>query len=43
MIVFVSTLNFLLKRELKKIKINATKAEKGISMVFLEKEHKNNY
>lgn len=43
MIVFVSTLNFLLKRELKKIKINATKTGRGVSIVFSEEEHKNNY
>lgn len=44
-IVFVSILNFLLKRKLKKLKkekINATKAEKGISMGFSEKGHDKN-
>ena len=44
-IVFVSILNFLLKRKLKKLKkekINATKAEKGILMVFSEKRHDKN-
>ena len=39
-IVFVSVLNFLLKREIRKLKeekINDTKTGRGVSMVFSEK------
>lgn len=39
-IVFVSVLNFLLKREIRKLKeekINDTKTDRGVSMVFSEK------
>ena len=45
MIVFVSVLNFLLKREIRKLKeekINDTKTGRGVSMVFSEKGHDKN-
>lgn len=44
-IVFVSVLNFLLKREIRKLKeekINDTKTDRGVSMVFSEKGHDKN-